>query len=148
MLSTFARCITFRTDKVRVQYKPQNVWIGTCEKAPKDEIRLSTSKNGKYPTPVEAILMASGACSADDVKYFLEKNKIVVKGIDIDVDGKFADEGPSRVEEIKIKYHVDSPNVRSEDINIVGDAVLKEICPVVNTLVSKPKIQAKAILIK
>lgn len=148
MITAFSRNVVFRTDKIKVQYRPGNEWVGTSEKAPKKELRLSTAPNGKFPTPVDAVLMAAGACSADDVKYFLEKNKVDVKGMRIDVEGKFADKGPSRVEDIKIRYKVDSHEVRPEDVTAVGAAVLKEICPVVNTLVSKPEIHAKAILIK
>ena len=143
-IKTFSRFVTTRVDKATVYSIAGNEWFGVSKD---NRSMLFTTGQGSSPTPVDYLLMAIGACSADDVKYVLEKNERIVNKLNVDIEGEFAPDPPNRISEIRLRFNLDSPNALEEDIKIVGDTVLSKLCPVANTLSSKPKIKAKATLV-
>ncbi|KAH0793311.1 OsmC family protein [Histomonas meleagridis] len=143
-INKFGRFAAARTDKAIVYSIGGNEWFGISKD---NRSMLFTTGKGSSPSPVDHILMALGACSADDVKYVLEKNERIVNKLSVDIEGEFAPDPPNRLSEIRVRFNLDSPNALEEDIKIVGDTVLEKLCPVAMTLTSKPNIKAKATLV-
>lgn len=67
----------------------------------------SGSKEG--PSPTEALLMSLATCMAVDVKVILEKGRVPVEGVLVEVMGERAPEPPRRFTSLRLDIRVEGP---------------------------------------
>jgi len=67
----------------------------------------SASKEG--PSPTETLLMSIAACMAIDIKVILEKSRIAVEEIVVEMDGSRAPDAPKRFTSIGLAFRVKGP---------------------------------------
>jgi putative redox protein len=61
--------------------------------------------------PLEMVLFGLGGCTAVDVKTILEKMKLNIENIEIEIDSERADEHPKVFTKIKMVYHFYGKNL-------------------------------------
>jgi len=93
----------------------------------------STSTEG--PSPTEALLMSAAACMAIDIRVILEKSRVPVEELVVEVEGDRAPEPPRRFLQIRMKVRVAGPT--EEDLPRISRAVQlsrDKYCSVMHTL--------------
>jgi putative redox protein len=68
----------------------------------------SASKMG--PSPTETLLLSVAACMAIDVKVILEKSRVAVEEIVVEMEGERAPEAPRRFLSIGLAFRVKGPS--------------------------------------
>lgn len=61
-------------------------------------------KTVEGPTPMEALLLACGGCAGADVVSILEKMKVSLTSVTIDVEGERRDDHPKRYTSVKYLF--------------------------------------------
>jgi len=93
----------------------------------------STSTEG--PSPTEALLMSAAACMAIDIRVILEKGRVAVDELVVEVEGDRAPEPPRRFLQIRMNVLVAGPT--EEDLPKLSRAVQlsrDKYCSVMHTL--------------
>ncbi|MSR21990.1 MAG: OsmC family peroxiredoxin [Gemmatimonadetes bacterium] len=92
---------------VRVKWTGRSrVFEGTTQEAP---VITLDGDSGEGPSPTEALLMSLGACIAIDVREILEKGRVAVSDLEVEVDGDRAPEPPRRFTSIRVAVRVKGP---------------------------------------
>ena len=73
---------------------------------------MDTPDGGSGPTPMEMILFGVAGCTAIDVVAILEKKRLDVTGLDVDISGERAEEDPRRFTDIRIEYRLRGRNIK------------------------------------
>ena len=134
-----------RIDKAHIENIYKDEWL--CINKSGKGIIMSTLP-GHSITPTDGVLFALGTCSADDVKIGLEEKGFKVNKVSAFLDGEIDKLPKRRLRDIKIRFEVDGDSIPAEKVKEVAIDVINRVCPVANTLVSQPKIIAKAKVIK
>ena len=66
-------------------------------------------KSQKGPGPMDALLLALAGCMAVDVQVILERSRVPMTGLEVEVEGERAPENPKRYTLIRLVYRVDGP---------------------------------------
>jgi putative redox protein len=66
--------------------------------------------------PMEMVLLALGSCTGADVVYILEKKRVPLKGLEINIDAERAESYPKVYKKIQLEYvfygqHIDTKHV-------------------------------------
>jgi uncharacterized OsmC-like protein len=138
-LSSFSRGFTGQIKRVVVHSIGGEEWFGVSSDG---HGMLFTTGPGAASTPPDVLLMSLGVSSADTIKYILETHNKTVNGLKVDVEGEWAGDLPRRFKEIRLKYTVDSPDVSKNDVARVAGTVVEEICPIAQTLFTRPRLSA------
>jgi putative redox protein len=96
--------------------------------------------SGKNPTPMEMVAMAHGGCTGLDVVMILEKMRVKVARLEIDVETKRREEPPNYFEEIKLTYTVSGEGVTEENVRRAASLSHEKYCSVGAMLAGKAKI--------
>jgi putative redox protein len=92
------------------------------------------------PRPMELLLMGIGGCSGMDVISILKKKREKVTGLEINVDGKMAEDYPHKYTEIDIEYVVTGKNLSDEAVKRAVQLSMDKYCSVKATLEGSAKI--------
>jgi putative redox protein len=96
--------------------------------------------SGQHPTPMEMVAMAHGGCTGLDVVMILEKMRVKIARLEIDVETKRHEEPPNYFEEIKLTYTVSGEGVTEENVRKAASLSHDKYCSVGAMLASKAKI--------
>ncbi|GBE05286.1 hypothetical protein BMS3Abin10_00909 [bacterium BMS3Abin10] len=91
-------------------------------------------------TPMELVLMAFGGCSGMDVVSILKKKKQDVRNLEINLDGKKADNHPHMFTEMHIEYVLTGKDLSEEAVKRSIQLSLEKYCSVGATLSKAAKI--------
>lgn len=89
----------------------------------------------KGPSPMEALLLSMVACMAIDVRMILEKSRVALDGLSVEVEGERRGEVPKRYERIRVRFLVEGPG--EEDRGRIERAIElseEKYCSVTHTL--------------
>jgi len=92
------------------------------------------------PRPMELLLLGIGGCSGMDVVSILKKKREHVTGVEINVEGKTAEDYPHKYTEIALEYVVKGKNVSGEAVKRAIDLSMDKYCSVKATLEGSAKI--------
>lgn len=146
MLSNPSRFIT-RIDKAVIKNIVDQDWF--CVNRSGMGVVLSTLPSKASVKPGSTLLMALGACAADDVKIHFEEKGHKIKSVNVKVVGEKESTPHNRIADIKIHFEVDTDKGADvEEMRSVAQNILDNLCPVANTINCKPNITVKAILKK
>lgn len=75
---------------------------------------LLDSDSAEGPSPTEALLLSLATCMAVDIKVILEKGRVPVEGVSIEVAGQRAPSPPRRFTSIRMDIRVDGPSAEDQ----------------------------------
>jgi putative redox protein len=81
-------------------------YLGTGEVGPGVII---DGKSEKGPGPMDSLLLALAGCMAVDVQVILERSRVPMTGMEVEVEGERADSHPKRYTRIRLVYRVEGP---------------------------------------
>jgi len=87
------------------------------------------------PAPMEMLLLSLAGCMAVDMKVILEKSRVPLEGMDVEVEGVRAEDDPKRYTRIEMTFHLEGPG--EEDEGRIARAVelsRDKYCSVFHTL--------------
>ncbi|MAD16058.1 MAG: hypothetical protein CL579_08250 [Alteromonadaceae bacterium] len=96
--------------------------------------------DGSQASPMEAVLLAVGACSSIDVVEILKKSRQGITGCECQLDAQRADEAPRVFTEIHAHYVVSGENLSEKHIQRAVQLSAEKYCSVMLMLEGKVKI--------
>lgn len=84
--------------------------------------------------PTELLLIGLGGCSGMDVVSVLKKKKQNLKGLEININGKRAQEHPRKFTEIDIEFVVTGHDLSEDAVRRAIDLSMEKYCSVKATL--------------
>ena len=70
---------------------------------------LMDGKSEKGPGPMDSLLLALAGCMAVDVQVILERSRVPLTGLEVQVTGERAQTHPKRYTRIRLGYRVEGP---------------------------------------
>jgi len=96
--------------------------------------------SGKHPTPMDLLVMALGGCGGMDIVSILEKMRVTVKSLEVDIQTKRRTEVPKYFEEMHILYTVSGEGLTEDKARRAADLSAEKYCTVNVMLREKAKI--------
>jgi putative redox protein len=95
---------------------------------------------GRYPAPMEVLAMSLGGCTGMDMVLILEKMKVQIKRMSIEVETKRKSQEPRYYEEIHILYKLSGDGLTHEKAKRAAALSNEKYCSVGIMLQDKAKI--------
>ncbi|MBU3020077.1 OsmC family protein [Paraglaciecola agarilytica] len=95
---------------------------------------------GSQASPMEAVLLAVGACSSIDVVEIVKKSRQAITGCECQLDAQRADEAPRVFTEIHAHYVVSGENLSEKHVQRAVQLSAEKYCSVMLMLEGKVKI--------
>jgi putative redox protein len=92
------------------------------------------------PRPMELLLLGIGGCSGMDIISILKKKKENVRDVDININGKKAEEYPKKFTDIDIEFIVRGKDLSDEAVKKAIELSMTKYCSVKATLEGIAKI--------
>lgn len=70
---------------------------------------LLDGRSLKGPGPMDALLLAVAGCMAVDVQVILERSRVPMTGLEVEVEGERAEAHPKRYTRLTMLYHLEGP---------------------------------------
>ena len=102
--------------------------------------RIEMDGQGSQASPMEAVLLAVGACSSIDVVEILKKSRQAITGCECQLDAQRADEAPRVFTEIHAHYVVSGENLSEKHVQRAVQLSAEKYCSVMLMLEGKVKI--------
>jgi putative redox protein len=90
--------------------------------------------NAAGPGPMLTLLLAAAACSGSDVVVILEKMRITLQELRIEVAGVRREREPRRYQSIHLSYHMRGTELDEAKARRAVDLSLEKYCSVVHSL--------------
>jgi len=94
-------------------------------------------------TPMEMVLMALATCSGLDVVHVLEKRRVQLDDLEVQVSGERAEDHPRVYTDIHTKYVFTSPDLKEKDAQRAIDLSHDTYCSVSKMLESTAEITSE-----
>ncbi len=85
------------------------------------------------PTPVDMLLASLGGCAALTLQAIMEKKRMEVESIVVEVEGTYTEDRPRRLELMELTFKVKSPGLDQEELDSTLE-LSERYCPVHQTL--------------
>jgi putative redox protein len=90
--------------------------------------------NAEGPGPMLTLLLAAAGCSGSDVVVILEKMRVVLKELRIEVSGVRREQEPRRYMSVRFEYHIAGEGLDETRARRAIDLSLEKYCSVVASL--------------
>lgn len=100
------------------------------------------------PSPMITLLLAAAGCAASDVVLILQKMRVTLEGLDLDVRGTRREENPRRYVAIHYAFRVRSPDVTDEQAERAVALSLEKYCSVAHTLAPDVAISREVVVVR
>jgi putative redox protein len=90
--------------------------------------------------PMELLLVGVGGCSGMDIVSVLKKKKQKLTGLEVNVDGKKAEDYPQKFTDINIEYIVKGKGLSEDAVKKAVDLSMEKYCSVKATLEGSAKV--------
>lgn len=117
--------------KVNVEWTPPMRFKGLAES--QAEIMMESRQEGTVPagpSPMETVLMALAGCSGIDVMEVLQKMRVNVTDLRIEVDADRAPDPPRVFTKIRLRYRASGQGLTREQIDRAVTLSLEKYCSV------------------
>jgi putative redox protein len=124
-----------RTAAVTMRWLKQLQFEGKGRGAGDDHPTILVDGDTKIATsPVELLLLAAATCTASDIVIILQKQRVQLEALDIDVDGTRRDEEPRRFTAIKFHVSVRGEGADEAKVRRAVDLSIEKYCSVLASL--------------
>lgn len=107
-------------------------------------ITIDTGKayggSGKYPTPMNLLPMALGACTGMDIVSILQKMRVDIKHFDMEIQSKRRTEQPKYFEEMHMVFNLSGDGLTEDKARRAAELSTEKYCSVGAMLGEKAKI--------
>ncbi|MDH5643110.1 MAG: OsmC family protein [Gemmatimonadota bacterium] len=86
------------------------------------------------PSPMLALLLAAGGCSGADVVMILEKMRVELSDVEIEVEGVRAETEPKRYVTLRFHFKIAGKGLDEEKAKRAVDLSMEKYCSVVHSL--------------
>jgi putative redox protein len=125
--------VTANTASVSVKWRDQLVFEGGGPGQPPivvdGDTKIATS-------PVQLLLVAGATCTASDIVGILEKMRVTLRSLEIDVDGTRCEEHPRRFTAIHFLFRVSGAGADEVKVRRAVDLSFEKYCSVMTSLAS------------
>lgn len=103
-------------------------------------------RTAEGPSPMEALLLAMAGCTASDVVVVMQKKKVDLQRLTVEVRGQRRDEYPRRYVAIDLVYRVAAPGATETQLRQAIDLSLAKYCSVTHSLAPDIPIRYELVL--
>jgi putative redox protein len=107
-------------------------FLGRAGKSP--AVVIDTGEGGSGTGPMQLLLMGVAGCTAMDVVTILQKRRVNLTGLEIQIRGERAEEHPRRYTAIEIEYIVSGTGIEPRDVEIAIKLSEEKYCSAVNSV--------------
>jgi putative redox protein len=131
--------------KAKIKYVDGLQFVGHGDSGPGVVMDADTEVGGHNTgaRPMELLLIGIGGCSGMDIVSILKKKKEKVTGLEINVDGKKAEDYPQKFTNIDIEYVVKGKNLSDAAVKRAVQLSMDKYCSVKASLEGSAKITFK-----
>ncbi len=90
--------------------------------------------NGSAPGPMLVLLLAAAGCTAADVVLILEKTRVELSALSVEVDGTRRDQDPRRYEAVHFRYRICGKGLDDAKATRAVSLSVEKYCSVMHTL--------------
>lgn len=119
------------TKRISLAWKEELRFVGGEPEGPTTSI---DGDNVTAPGPMLTLLLAAASCSGSDVVVILEKMRVRLRELRIDVEGVRRDEEPRRYVAIHFAYHLAGEGLDESKARRAIDLSLQKYCSVIHSL--------------
>jgi putative redox protein len=101
---------------------------------------LIDGDNAAAPGPMLTLLAAAAACSGADVVSILEKMRVPLRELRIEVSGERREEHPRRYTAIHLEYHLRGDGLDEDRAGRAIDLSIEKYCSVIHSLAADIRI--------
>ncbi|WP_116475614.1 OsmC family protein [Zobellella maritima] len=124
--------------KAKVNWLQDLCFEATSESGHK--IILDGTNPGKGPSPMEAVLLGAGGCSAIDVVMILEKGRHTVTGCEVELSAERAEQPPRVFTDIHLHFVVSGPELADKQVARAVQMSMEKYCSVMMMLEKAVKV--------
>ncbi|HEX7335645.1 MAG TPA: OsmC family protein [Gemmatimonadales bacterium] len=119
------------TKQISLAWKEGLQFVGGAPGGPTTSI---DGDNGAAPGPMVTLLLAAASCTGSDVVVILEKMRVKLRELRIDVEGKRREQEPRRYVSIHFAYHLAGEGIDQAKARRAIELSLEKYCSVIHTL--------------
>lgn len=119
------------TRRISLAWKEGLQFVGGAPGGPTTSI---DGDNATAPGPMLTLLLAAASCSGSDIVVILEKMRIRLRELRIDVEGERRDQEPRRYVAIHFAYHLAGEGLDESKARRAIDLSLQKYCSVIHSL--------------
>ncbi len=120
--------------KLITDWKTDEVYQATNDKGVQVTMDMSDVEKKEGQSPVELLLSAVSGCVAVDVIIMLKKKRKEIKDFKIEATGDRKDTFPRGFKQIYLKFMLQSPNTKEEELHKVIQLAIDKYCSVADSL--------------
>lgn len=124
--------------KAKVSWLQDLCFEGTSESGHK--IILDGTNPGNGPSPMEAVLLGAGGCSAIDVVMILEKGRHTVTGCEVELSAERAEKPPRVFTDIHLHFVVTGTELADKQVARAVEMSMEKYCSVMMMLEKAVKV--------
>jgi putative redox protein len=117
--------------------------VGTEPATPAIEIDGDGSSG---PSPMITLLMAAGGCTGSDVVSLLQKMRVQLAQVQVEIQGVRREEHPRRYVEVHYRYQVSGDGLDQEKAERAVTLSLEKYCSVLHSLAPDIKVTHEVVL--
>ena len=102
--------------------------------APGGAVAMVDGDNAAAPGPMLTLLLAAGSCSGSDVVLILQKMRVQLRELRIDVTGQRREQEPRRYTAIHFEYHVGGEGLDQTKADRAVSLSVEKYCSVIHSL--------------
>lgn len=119
------------TKRISLAWKEGLQFVGGPPEGPTTSI---DGDNVSAPGPMLTLLLAAASCSGSDVVAILEKMRVKLRELRIDVEGERREQEPRRYVAIHFAYHLAGEGLDQAKARRAIELSLEKYCSVIHTL--------------
>ena len=123
--------MTVETKRVTVEWQERLIFRGG---EPGGPTTVVDGDNATAPSPMLTLLLAAGACTGADVVVILEKMRITLEELRIEISGERREAEPRRYTAIHFDFHLRGTGLDEAKARRAIDLSLTKYCSVVHSL--------------
>ena len=101
---------------------------------------------GKYPTPMQLLVMALGGCTGMDVFFILKKMRVELKKIEVSIETRRRKEHPRYYEDIRMTYLISGDGLTEDKARRAVELSNEKYCSIGVMLQDKAKIEYDVVI--
>ena len=119
------------TKRISLRWEEGLRFVGGATEGPTTRI---DGDNTSAPGPMLTLLLAAASCSGSDVVVILQKMRIELRDLRIEVAGQRREEEPRRYTAIHLEYHIAGTGLTQDKAHRAVSLSVEKYCSVIHSL--------------